>query len=322
MRLIVVREYLKGISVREIKSRYQVSHSFIYDSLKHYKKNPRGGKIRKITWPQRREIAKHYRAGKTTHELATLYAVSVPSICYILSKLNVRIRRSAFCKIHTLNESVLDRGRSAIDVLSEEALYWIGFLAADGSIQDNPPGQTTISLHLGKGDLYHLIKFRQFFRSTHKIQRKRVSYRVQFRSDRIAKILINYGIKSGALSRDISGSRHFWRGFVDGDGCISIIKKRSRVSFNLIATPLIMEQFVRFVRRSIFLGTDHVYKIRHCEKMRQFCASSRLAAQIINLLYHDCSMSLRRKQILADKIIRYYSLRRPFGDDAHVLSDS
>ena len=51
----------------------------------------------------------------------------------------------------------------ALDILTPEALYWIGFLYADGHIEKDRP---RISLTLQKEDVVHLDKFSKFFGCT------------------------------------------------------------------------------------------------------------------------------------------------------------
>jgi hypothetical protein len=65
-------------------------------------------------------------------------------------------------KIYTLNES-------CFDVLTENAAYWIGFLMADGNIHKGRQGSPVVRLTISDKDYGHLIKFRQFLGSTHKI---------------------------------------------------------------------------------------------------------------------------------------------------------
>jgi predicted transcriptional regulator len=50
---------------------------------------------------------------------------------------------------------------NCLDILTPEALYWIGFLYADGHIEKEP--RKVITLTLGEVDIEHLNKFRMFF---------------------------------------------------------------------------------------------------------------------------------------------------------------
>jgi hypothetical protein len=62
-------------------------------------------------------------------------------------------------KKYSLDESVFD-------ILTEKALYWIGFLMTDGWISKERTGNPRIGLVLAEKDYGHLVKFSKFLRCT------------------------------------------------------------------------------------------------------------------------------------------------------------
>src|SRR5579859_3912965 len=58
---------------------------------------------------------------------------------------------------------------AAFDDAGEEAMYWAGFLMADGTVFHARRTQPVIRLSLNEGDAGHVESFRAFLGSTHKI---------------------------------------------------------------------------------------------------------------------------------------------------------
>jgi len=142
-------------------------------------------------------------------------------------------------RIHTLNESRFAR------VDSEDAAYWLGFIAADGCVTD----QGDFAIQLARQDECHLHDLRDWFGSTHAISRKELPYpssSFTFRSRIIADNLARYGVtprKSITLNwpSELNPTlyRHYIRGYVDGGGGLYSGKARSNQStfhFSVIAT--------------------------------------------------------------------------------------
>lgn len=300
-RLQFVKEYLNGNAVRDIKRKYDISHGTIYESLKILGKKPRGGKIRKISWPQRHEIARQYRRGVGTWILAKKFNVSVPSISYTLKRMNVLMRPSAFAKRHSLNEHAFDK-------LNEAALYWLGFFAADGHVGVATAGsQAPVDLHLSRKDVEHIRKFKTFLGATHKIQIREQSARIQIRSTRIAARMIQLGIKpkfGNKIDRQLIKSRHFWRGLIDGDGCLTICKMGRNLKVPVISVAgakRTINGFLKFANRL----DRRPSQIKRCiQPTFQISFTFNAARKLIRILYTRHTISLRRKQIIADKIMR------------------
>jgi hypothetical protein len=91
-----------------------------------------------------------------------------------------------------------------------------------------------VQLRLSEIDRGHVEKFRQFLSSTHAVtvsppgnfggyqSRASVCYTVSSR--RLGERLLELGRYEGQIAAELVGSRHFWRGVVDGDGSIYTLK--------------------------------------------------------------------------------------------------
>jgi len=131
---------------------------------------------------------------------------------------------------------------------NEEKAYWLGMIAADGSLYTPPPRykRKRINLSLAEKDLKHLKKFGKAIEANFEPRKRsrklngKVFYRYRYllSSNKMYYDLINKGIlerKSLVLEppKNVSMDliRHWIRGYFDGDGCIHLNKyKRGIVS--------------------------------------------------------------------------------------------
>lgn len=127
------------------------------------------------------------------------------------------------------------------DIDSEEKSYWLGFMFADGYV-DNKNG---FELILCKEDYEHIKKFKKAIKSKHKIGLKNIklndkkfkAYRINIKDKNIHDKLIEYGCVNKKslivdfpdinIFKNINLISHFIRGYFDGNGCIGIYYKKS-----------------------------------------------------------------------------------------------
>lgn len=194
----------------------------------------------------------------------------------------------------------------AFDVMTESAMYWIGFLMADGNIGDRP-GQDIIQLNLSTIDLAHIEKFKLFLGSNHKIYNKNNRASIAVSSQYMVDKLSMYGVvPRKSLIAEIIGlenSHHFWRGVVDGDGCIGIYGKHQAV-LDLSGSRRLTQQFLNFVKTITNVNTStkkrgNIYNVR---------IYGSHAIKVISNLYTDCTIALDRKYNKAIKMLMEYSL--------------
>lgn len=188
---------------------------------------------------------------KIIEEVARLYVEDKLSAIKISKLLDIKI--SAVYK-YLISKNISRRSNSANSrkyscdhfffnkIDTEEKAYWLGFIYADGYITGKSMGIT-----LGEKDRDHLIKFSQSIKSTYPIHTyeyngytSTIGCRVILRSDQIVEDLIRNGCyynKSLILKwpTHIPSNliNHFIRGYMDGDGSISICTTSSRPVFRL-----------------------------------------------------------------------------------------
>lgn len=205
----------------------------------------------------------------------------------------------------------------AFDVLTPEALYWIGFLYADGYI---PASRSYIRIALGAVDVGHLEKFRTFLGAQAAVVTKRepcsigqklthdVS-RFEVNSTRINTRLRKLGLGSPKPSRDrlpteLTASRDFWRGVIDGDGCLGIYRYPGTILHLLTLTSdrAIVEQFREFC---VGAGVATKRDVKNCGKCYEARLTRAKARQITKVLYDGATVSLSRKAELAQSMMAY-----------------
>ncbi len=110
----------------------------------------------------------------------------------------------------------------------EKKAYWLGFIAADGCVQ-NEPKKRLLTITLSKKDADHLERFRQDIQCEKKCyNRKDGNVQLDIVSKKMVGDLIRCGIvprKSKILKPPQikkSLTHHWIRGYFDGDGSISL----------------------------------------------------------------------------------------------------
>jgi NUMOD3 motif len=161
---------------------------------------------------------------------------------------------------------------------SEEKAYWLGFLAADGAISRGRRLEITLSVV----DMEHLMKLRDALDSDNKISiitTRIASFGKEYSAAR-------FGISSAQIVQDLARlhvvenktrilrppaipddlEKHFWRGMIDGDGCITFsVDKRwlgaqRAYAPSLVGTQLVMSRFAGFCEK---LGSPVKPKTHH-----------------------------------------------------------
>lgn len=105
------------------------------------------------------EILAAYRAGVSARAIAKRFGVADVTIVGFLRRRGVETRnRSSAQRKWTVNEN-------AFDALTPEAIYWIGFLLADGNIFRHPKHSDLLSVGLKESDAGHVEKLKTFLGS-------------------------------------------------------------------------------------------------------------------------------------------------------------
>jgi hypothetical protein len=172
----------------------------------------------KLSPVQVEEVCARYVAGETSPALAREFGVSGEAIRGLLDRRNIPRRTPEVARVQfKVNHSFFE------SVASEAQAYWLGFVAADGSISGNE-----LSISLQTRDEEHLALFLNHIQSSHRIRTYTYDSlqfcRVSIKSRPLIAALARYAITSNksftlrwpSLSDTLLP--HFTRGYVDGDG--------------------------------------------------------------------------------------------------------
>lgn len=199
-----------------------------------------------------------------------------------------------------LDEHVFD----SID--TEEKAYWLGFLFADGNISHTG---NRLEVRLSIKDLSHLEKFRKFLKLTTEIRTGICNgngfCHLAVRNKHLWNTLDSLGchprkslileFPNFSIFSDVKLIKHFIRGYVDGDGCLAIYKRKNsyRTAINLVGT----EKFLTVVRR-LFYDEGYIQN-KSCTNWENKAYSLEFSdlpsRRIARLLYEKATIYLERK---------------------------
>lgn len=182
------------------------------------------------------------------------------------------------------------------NINTEEKAYWLGFLFADGNVSKN---KNYISLGLNKKDIKHIESFAKCINCNSKIfiDSKNI-VRFSVGSSKMKKDLVNKGCvpcKSLILSEPLNLpehlTKHFIRGYFDGDGCIYYVNsKKDQPGISFVGTKKLLKYI------SIKLNLEKEPSIKtNCKNTFYINYTGSNARRVLNYLYEESTIHLDRK---------------------------
>ena len=253
-------------------------------------------------------LQEQYDKGKKGIEIAKLCGVSDSTVAYWAKKLDVKrhnLRTRASRKKY-LNEHYFD----VID--TEEKAYWLGFIMADGCITQTdkkyPANRFHFCLKKSDGEFEHLMKFLDAIEGQdYEVKEKKnknktldfetIIYELRINSKLFVQSLVSNGVVMNKTGKELIPhtipadlTRHFVRGFFDGDGSITKSKAVRLGSSSRLILEQINECFSDDDRFKIY--TDLRYKI----PFYYFDSQGRDRNQkFLDYLYKGATIYLERK---------------------------
>lgn len=244
------------------------------------------------------KIAKEFKI--SPNELSDYISTYYPDI-KILGKAN-------------FNEDVFD----SID--TEEKAYWLGFIFADGTISSSPTReeaktQYQFELSLSSKDLTHLEKFAKFIEYKQPLFCDEIRCRLSLYSKHLWQVLnvngctpqksLTLRFPRTELFKNKDLIRHFIRGYVDGDGCLTWNNKNHTYpEISVLGTDEMLHSIISYLP----LEDKPILKILHPDKqsvIKYFSLTGEKAYIIASYLYNNSMISLQRKY---DKYLEYCRL--------------
>ena len=226
--------------------------------------------------------------------------LSPKKIGELLGTYNTSIRRVLLKHGKTLknqSEAQVTTNNKFLNLDNEEVQYWLGILAADGTIGNK---DNLVCLGLQEKDKEHVDKYAYFIGvKTHKVHNKKYDsyeYRAYFKNKSINFYLKSIGItnsKSATLNYKLPITNHFLRGVIDGDGYIRKekpnieIASQSQIFTNQLIEYLKLKDIHCTTHKSASVNIIGIYKKNDVKRL-------------YDLLYKDASVFLERKKSRLD----------------------
>ena len=262
--------------------------------------------ISKTLTPNQVDIAiREYSEGKTQFEIAKGFSTSVDNIWYLFKKINIETREpnDKIYKHSNFNNNAF------YDMTDEFPCYYYGLLLADGCLTKNKSGKyNSVSIYLKSQDRYMIENLHNYLGMDTKIHdRKHYDKRTSkiyessgfsFNDTNITNRLVSYGFAPRKSLAEvpppcnISNNRNFWRGVIDGDGCVRV-SDRNYLSINLVGSYDIVKAFYNFIEMNITIKTHR--KIKEINKLHSVTFTGEDARNIARLLYQNSNIHLHRK---------------------------
>lgn len=200
------------------------------------------------------------------------------------------------------------------EIVTEEQAYWLGYLYADGCLwrmkikgtnEFKPLGVSVLSK-----DKEHIEKFANIFGRSLRIVRQgknKVYYLVQIYSIKILSHLQRLGFvfrKTWDNNSKIIESvpkkllKHFIRGLFDGDGCISITKKKY-IILHLMASMnfKLLAKIRYFLIKLLDITRTKIVKVGKKKNCYTYCKGGIWQCKkILDFMYKEATIFLERKR--------------------------
>lgn len=258
----------------------------------------------RLTLAEQESAVELYAEGASSAKLGSMFGVSGAAILQMLRGRGITPRNAREChRTCELDETVFDS-------ITRESAYWIGVLFADGYMN---PSSKALEFRIQARDRAHVEKLQAFLKSTHAVRtnKKGTSVGLSIRSPKLYDVLGGYGVVTrksltASVSPVLAHNVDFWRGVIDGDGCLKNYGKCPRV--HLIGSEATIQQFATFCAPYL---DGYPLKIRICKHSPIWNAMmhGNASMTMMRVLYEDAPVYLDRKKAFADEMAVLYTGR-------------
>lgn len=204
-----------------------------------------------LTQQQEVDIRNLYAGGLSAREVAEQIGLSEKVVATRLKQWGIRRSWSQSKSKYAFNEN-------AFADSSPEAFYWAGFLMADGNVWHSAGRQARTSVTLHIKDREHLVKLSGFLSMSEDAiydYAHRKTAKLTIASNQIAQDLARFGVvpRKSMIAEiptkrlDVIYSHDFWRGVVDGDGCIRLVRSAYPTFVLVSASQQLRNQFENYL---------------------------------------------------------------------------
>jgi len=243
-----------------------------------------------LTEAQQQEATRLCAGGWSLSKCAELFGCAASTIMLVLVRAGIPRRdRVKRCFVN---------GDYFAKIDTEDKAYWLGFLTADGYVK---PGCVALALQLR--DAAHIAAYAAAVESTYAIWRNASACGTTICSELFSEHLGRLGLDRNKsttatpIAVPAELCRHYWRGLVDGDGCVWNYKVPG---VRLCGTHAIVQGFADAVEAVLGIVPR---KVRPQASIWTTTYQGRSAQEVIAWLYSGARVSLRRKARRADEAV-------------------
>lgn len=312
---LLIKDYLLHKNPILISEKYSIHINTVFKILKrngvHYVKRDHPAKIKESI---RKEILDRYKEVKIAAFVAKEFNVNINVVLKIGKKFGIMpMKRGDLSRKYKCDFSFFNT------INTEEKAYWLGFICADGNLYKN---RLNIGIH--KNDAHLLERFKKDIQAENPVKIYKTNSRgkegwiatIIITSQEMVKDLINLGVeprKTGNLKAEKILSfippfliRHFYRGFIDGDGCF-YSNSDGRPRFSIVEKGGHLIQKLRD-----FMVENGIKSLRFPKEQKNNCHHLSYGAigdleKIYHILYDDSTVFLKRKRDSLEKGLLLYS---------------
>lgn len=206
---------------------------------------------------------------------------------------------------------------------TEEKAYWLGFIMADGCVYRGSNETLRLQINLKASDVSHLEKFQKAIQSNYKIQIKNVGSSsvalLKVNSTKMCEDLQNHGVifrKSMIceMPPDLPKHlrRHFFRGYFDGDGCLSFPKNKNPRFCIVGGRPILLSFQKELAEEGISMKLYSPWKGKKVHSLES--SKKETVQKSMDYLYKDSHIFLERKK---NKYLQLLSMSNmsPLGEN-------
>lgn len=197
----------------------------------------------------------------------------------------------------------------AFDTFTEESMYWIGFIYADGYVYSKN-GRYLITIDLSTRDRKHLEKFKFFLSAgvsvidsvrkkgnkTYYTSSITISSKKLF--DRLTELgFTNNKTYDAKVHKSLIHESAFWRGVFDGDGWISNSHTReyNYCWVGLCGTLDTLQAYIDFIKDKITTKVETPRHKKGTKNNYETAFVNKIGKKVLDLLYKDATVYLDRK---------------------------
>lgn len=224
-----------------------------------------------------------------------------------------RVAHRNAARRYSLNESYFD----AVD--TPEKAYWLGFIAADGSVLRRGTKSYLLRIELATRDEPHLKAFAACIGTDSPVKRAVREHGGSLGgSGQFSRIVINSWRMVAALERagiserksatvapwdgPFELMRHYWRGLFDGDGSLGPITTRTHWSLGICGSPQCVLGFAAWAKELCGASAAPRVSQRSALCWQWSCSGTDKPQAIVREMYRDATVALPRKLALAGQL--------------------